>query len=309
MLQTHAAADQVQIEDIAHVVLEVANIDAAEAFYASLLGFAPAGRGLWPAAGACATSTLQLPSGQHLVLAQAAPRNDPRAWAVHHAYAVSADLREHLAKALEAKGIAIHRFHEDRAEEAGDNFYFDDPSGNRVQLVVRPNASQTMIDHVALVTNNILWAQEFYGAWLGLPVRHHVGWKTQDYLDAKALGEAGMAAAMPGGRYWNERYSQFEKERKALRPCAQLYFSVGAQASLAVYLSPKRYQAPPDTAIRGTPTLGLRVGVGLAQVAGALRGRGCAVEGPVRHGGSAPVAASLYVKDPGGNFLEFCAAG
>jgi catechol-2,3-dioxygenase len=310
MLQTNAAADRVRIEDIAHVVLEVTDLGAAEAFYTSLLGLKPAGRNLWPVPGSCETSALRVPSGQHLVLAQGAPRNDPRAWAAHHAYAVPADTRKRLIKSLEGKGIAVHRFREDRPEEADQNFYFDDPSGNRIQLVVRPKASgaEMAIDHVGLVTHNILWAQEFYGAYLGLPVRHHVGWKTQDYVNAKALGDKGMAAAMPGARYWNERYSQFEKERKTLRPCAQLYFAVGGEASLAVYLSPKHYQAPPDNVSRGLPVLGFRTGAELGQVADALSARGYAVEGPVQHGGSALIAASLYVKDPGGNFLEFCAA-
>jgi hypothetical protein len=29
-------------------------------------------------------------------------------------------------------------------------------------------------------------------------------------------------------------------------------------------------------------------------------------KGPVEHPEAAPIAASLYVRDPGGNFLEIC---
>jgi catechol 2,3-dioxygenase-like lactoylglutathione lyase family enzyme len=228
----------------------------------------------------------------------------------HQAYTVTPQARDKIAAGLAAQGITLHRFHEDRPTEADDNYYFDDPAGNRIQLVAKPAAGggANAIDHVAIETHNIHWAREFYGAWLNCPVEHRVGWKTDDYLSAKALGEAGMAAAMPGARYWNERYSKFEKERKALRPNVQVYFTLGGDASLAVYLASRKYQAPRDDQILGAPRTALRTSrKGLDAVASFFGEHGRTVEGPVEHDRTSPIAASVYVKDPGGNFLEFCA--
>lgn len=309
MLQTTPPVLQAHIKEISHVVVGVEDLDAAQAFYVSMLGFPLLGRDVWPVQGGGASATLRAGTKQHLTLALNKPLNDPRISAAHQAYALKPTARIHLIDALTSKGIAVHRYHEDRPSEATDNVYVDDPSGNRIQLVARENAGQgaLAIDHVGVETNNILWSREFYETWLGFPLEHRVGWKTSDYLDAKSLGEAGMAAAMPGARYWNERYSQFEKERKALRPNAQIYLSLGGGTSLAVYLASRKYQAPRDDAVRGTPCLGLSTtNEGLQKILVFFRDQGRDVEGPITHDKGSPIAASAYVKDPGGNFLEFC---
>ncbi|HTI86887.1 MAG TPA: VOC family protein [Alphaproteobacteria bacterium] len=304
MLQKTPPSLNTKIKGISHVVVDVESLDVAEKFY-DALGFASVGHDQWPVAGAAPSATLEAGAGQYVVLAKGPARNDPRISAAHTAYALPKGARDNLVETLTTKGVAVHRFREDRPSEAGDNVYIDDPSGNRIQLVARDGAPALSIDHAGLETNNILWSREFYQTWLGLPVEHRVGWKTDDYLAAKSLGEKGMEAAMPGSRYWNERYSQFETEKKALRPCPQLYFTVGG-TSLAVYLASRQYQAPRDDVLSGTPCLGLSTtDEGLKQMAGFLREQERAIEGPVTHA-KGPIAASLSVKDPGANFLEFC---
>jgi len=290
------------IKGIGYVVIEVGDAAAAERFYAELLGFKPAGRDRWPGAGRSAA--LAAPSGQHLVLAESHPRNDPRLAAAHQAYRIDPAARARIEAARQAE---LHDYREDRPSEAADRVYLDDPWGNRIQLVAGADRPAG-IDHVAIETNNILWAREFYGTQLGLPIEHRVGWKTLDYLNAKSRGEAAMAEAMPGSRYWNERYSKFETERRMLRPNVQLYFSLGDGTSLAVYLATRLYQAPLDSEATGTPLLGLMVDAArLADLAAALQGSGLTLAGPIAQEAGLPLAASLHVRDPGGNFLAFSA--
>ncbi len=310
MLQKTPAQLQGVIEGIAHVVVDAPDLARSKSFYESVLGLRSVGSDVVPTAGGSRGETLSLPSGQLVTLAGTKPLNDLSVSPAHQAYTVTPQTRDKIAAGLAAQGIALHRFHEDRPTEADDNYYFDDPAGNRIQLVAQParGTGANAIDHVAIETHNIHWAREFYGAWLNCPVEHRVGWKTDDYLSAKALGEAGMAAAMPGARYWNERYSKFEKERKALRPNVQVYFTMGRDASLAVYLASRKYQAPRDDQILGAPRTALRTSrKGLDAVASFFGEHGRTVEGPVEHDRTSPIAASVYVKDPGGNFLEFCA--
>lgn len=306
MLQKIAPVLSAQIKGISHVTVEVADLDASEKFYVSTLGFAALGRDLWPIDGGVPTLTLKA-EGQYVVLAKRAPRNDPRASPAHQAYTLTAAARAKLIEGLTAKGVTVHRFREDRPAESDDNVYVYDPSGNRIQFVARDSAKALAIDHVGLETNNILWSREFYESWFGFKVEHRVGWKTTDYVAAKSLGEKGMEAAMPGARYWNERYSQFETEKKALRPCAQLYFGLGSGTSLAIYLASRPYQAPGDDLVRGTPCLGLATtDDGLKQTVEHLRELGRDCEGPVTHAKNSPISASVYVKDAGANFLELC---
>ena len=290
------------IRGIDHLVIEVGDAAAGEAFYADLLGFTPAGRDRWPLTAKARSAALAAPSGQMLVLAETASRNDPRIAAAHQAYRIAPERRERIQHSNSA---AIRTYGEDRPSEQDHRCYLEDPWGNRIQLVAA-SERPAGIDHVAIETNNILWAREFYGTQLGLPIEHRVGWKTLDYLTAKSRGEAAMEEAMPGSRYWNERYSKFETERRMLRPNVQLYFSLGGGTSLAVYLANRLYQAPLDSEVTGTPLIGLAVAAGaIASVAEALAGSGVVTAGPVQLGAASPLAESLYVRDPGGNFLAF----
>lgn len=312
MLQKTPTQLQGVIEGIAHVVVEAEDLAAAEKFYTGAFKLQTLGSDMLPMFGQIRSRSLSLPSGQVVTLAERKPRNDVQVSPAHHAYVMTPETRDATIKALASQGVTLHRYREDRPSEADDNYYVTDPTGNRIQLVARAGAAKgpgaAGLDHVALETHNIHWAREFYGAWLDCPVEHRVGWKTDDYLSAKALGEAGMAAAMPGSRYWNERYSKFEKERKALRPNVQVYFTLGGGASLAVYLASRQYLAPLDDEISGVPRLALRTNrKALDSIAAFFTEKKRGVEGPIEHDRKLPIAASVYVRDPGGNFLEFCA--
>lgn len=310
MLEKTPTTLQGAIQGIAHIVIDAQDLTQSKRLYESILGLKPFGANVFATESGRRSETLKLPSGQFVTLVAAAPLNDPHVSPAHQAYAVTPAGRDKIAAALAAQGIALQRFCEDRPAEAGDNYYFDDPSGNRIQLVARATGGDgaLAIDHVALETHNILWADEFYGNWLKCPSEHRVGWKTTDYLTAKARGAEGLAAAMPGARYWNERYSKFETERKAIRPNVQIYFKLGGESCLSVYLASRKYQAPPDDLVFGTPRTALRCSrESLDKIAAFLNERGRPFEGPIEHDRKLPLAASIHVKDPGGNFLEFCA--
>lgn len=290
------------VQGLSHLIIETPDIKAAEGFYTKLFGFTPAGSDMW--AGCARSATLRTPSGQHLVLADAKPlKADLAISAVHQAYAVSAQTRDQILAAVRAGGGEVFGYREDRPSETADNVYIADPCGNRVQLLARANGKVGSIDHAAIEVNDILWSEEAFGQWLAMPIEHRVGWAANDYVEAKAAGEA---AAIPGSRYWNERYSQFETERKALRPTPQLYFSLSSGSSVAVYLANRNYQSTPDTQRLGTPRLGLRVHKGgIDAVARTLEAKRIKFEGPVQHGAGMPISRSLYMREQGGNFIEF----
>ncbi|HEY4134640.1 MAG TPA: VOC family protein [Alphaproteobacteria bacterium] len=293
------------VQGLSHLIIETPGIEAAEEFYTKLFGFVPAGRDMW--AGCERSSTLRTPSGQFLVLADAKPlKEDLAVSAIHQGYAVTAQAREQILAAVRAKGGEVFNYREDRPSEVADNVYITDPSGNRVQLLARANGNGAGIDHVAIEVNDILWSEQAFGEWLSMPIEHRIGWAAMDYVEAKAAGEA---SAIPGSRYWNERYSVFETERKALRPTPQIYFTLSSGSSVAVYLANRNYQSTPDTQRLGTPRLGLRLQKGgIDAVARTLESKRIKFEGPVQHGANMPIAKSLYMRDLGGNFIEFTEA-
>ena len=301
-----AQSSAVTVTGISHVIATVAGLDGTNQFYKSVLGLAPADCESWHDCGDNAVFTL--PSGQYFILDESPPAEDLDLTARHVAWRVSPAARDRILAAVRAQGGEVFDYCEDRSSERGDNIYFTDPVGNRNQLITRddaPGDAPAAIDHVAIEVNDAIWAEEFYGRWLDRPVDYRTGWNTQDYIDAKARGVAGMDEAMPGARYWNERYSPFETEKKALRPNPQLYYTMG-DATLAVYLAARHYKVPPDGLLRGTPRIGIALAEGsLDAVAGLLESKSVAFEGPIVHERGGPVARSLYARDPGGNFLEF----
>jgi catechol 2,3-dioxygenase-like lactoylglutathione lyase family enzyme len=230
---------------------------------------------------------------------------------VHQAYRIGLSDRDTLAKKLAACAVTVQTYEEDRPGEKHDNFYFYDPDGNRIQLVAAPAAAGVSgriigIDHAAIECHDLEWAEDFYVKRLGLAVDHRVGWRTEDYVRAKLWGE-GKENMAPGTRRWDQRYTVMEQKRRLPRPNTQLFLRVG-DAILGVYLATQHRQEPPEEQIVGTPRVGLRApsrGV-LTEAAELLRARRSPVEGPVDYHASASIAASLYFKDPGGNFLELC---
>jgi catechol 2,3-dioxygenase-like lactoylglutathione lyase family enzyme len=304
-------AFRLSIRSIAHAVIEVSDLGRARAFYGDRLGLRLAPDAAWPA-----TEELALPclSGQHVVLKQAA---SPRAFpdtGVHQAYRASPAAIEDIVRALGADGVAVHRYREDRPAEQNDNCYFADPDGNRIQLVRQETTvgpGIIAIDHTAMQASDMEWIEDFYGARLGLPVEHRVGWNTADYIAARAWGE-GKDDMAPGTRRWDERYRDIPggkpgQGRRVPRPNMQLFFAMG-NAVLGIAMALAHEQEPPLGQARGTPrTAYWTTRAELDRAAAALAGTRIATLGPVEHPARSPVAASLYLRDPCGNFIELCA--
>ena len=295
------------MDGISHIVVEVSDLERGEEFY-RLLGFEPAGHDRVPNCGPHALFRTAL--GQWLILSE---NQQPRALpetGVHQAYRVTPSDRQAIVKKLTARDVPVHTYKEDRPAEEVDNFYFFDPDGNRIQLI----ASQTStvapgkvlgIDHAAIECHDLEWAEDFYVQRLGLAVDHKMGWRREDYVRARLWGE-GKEHMAPGTRRWDRRYTVMEQKRRIPRPNTQLFLGVGAEV-LGVYLATEHRQEPPEEQIVGMPRIGFsasrRV---LEQTAQLLAGSRFPIHGPVEHPDAAPMAASLYIKDPGGNFLEVC---
>jgi catechol 2,3-dioxygenase-like lactoylglutathione lyase family enzyme len=293
---------------ISHIVVEVSDLKRGEEFYRSL-GFSSLGNDLLPECGR--SIAFAAASGQWLVIAECGqPRSLPET-GVHQAYAVTASDRAAIEKRLTARDVAIHTYKEDRPEEENDNFYFFDPDGNRIQLVAAEGATNSCnqvlgIDHAAIESHDLEWAEDLYVNRLGLTVDHRVGWRTEDYVRAKLWGE-GKAHMAPGTRRWDQRYTVMEQRRRLARPNTQLFVRIG-EAVLGIYLATQHRQEPPEEQIIGTPRIGLRADRAvLERAARFLADHRVPIRGPVEQPRSAPLAVSLYVRDPGGNFLEICA--
>ncbi len=295
------------MDGISHIVIEVSDLKRAKEFY-RLLGFEFAGDDRVPECGRSAY--FRTASGQSVILSESPQPRSLAETGVHQAYRIGLLDRDAVAKELAACAVTVETYKEDRPREQGDNFYFYDPDGNRIQLVAFGTTSAASgkilgIDHAAIESHDLEWAEDFYVKRLGLTVDHRVGWGTADYVRAKLWGE-GKENMAPGTRRWDQRYTVMEQKRRIPRPNTQLFARVGDEA-LGIYLATQHRQEPPEEQIVGMPRIGFRAGrqvIGrMAQLLGATR---TPIKGPMEHPDPAPIAASLYVRDPGGNFLEIC---
>jgi hypothetical protein len=159
------------------------------------------------------------------------------------------------------------------------------------------------------------WIEAFYADRLGLAVEHRVGWNTADYIRARAWGEGNDDMA-PGTRRWDERYRDIPggkpgQGRRVPRPNMQMYLRTGASV-FGIYLATAHQQEPPPHMAKGTPRTGFAVDrAELDRAVAALAEARVTLpsvtfEGPVEHGAMSPIASSLYVRDPCGNFIELC---
>lgn len=294
---------------ISHLVIEVAETEGALDFYGAALGAGSRVLEDWPGSD---ESALALASGQ--VLAFRPREREPEAVesGVHQAYRCAPAARAGIEDRLEGLGIRVSTYHEDRPAEADDPFYFTDPFGNRVQLVPGSGdgAGITGIDHAAVQASDIEWEEEFFIDHLGFPVDHRVGWNTADYVGAQLWAE-GKEDLAPGTRRMDHRYRDIPGEepgrgREVARPNMQIFLGLG-EGVIGIFLATRHRQEPPPEQARGTPRTALAVSrAGLDAWADRLAATGVATGGPVIHGNGAPLAASLYFRDPCGNFFEFC---
>ena len=311
MSTTAGIINGVQPRGLSHLVIEVTDPARAQAFYGNILGLPEAAEDDWPAADEHAFS---LPSGQLLVFR---PTDDPRTFAdsgVHQAYCRAPEAMGEIEARFAADGVAIHHYHEDRPAEAVDGFYFADPDGNRVQLLPSPGADPhiTGIDHAGVQATDMEWEETFFIDHLGFPVDHRVGWNTADFVRAHAWAE-GKEDMAPGTRRMDHRYrdnpgSKPSETREVPRPNVQIFLGLGDGAVLGIFMATSFEQEPPPDQARGTPRVAIAMDRDeLDAMAQALAAAGAVVEGPVDHRLGSPLAASLYFRDPCGNFFEICA--
>ena len=293
-----------QVDTINHISIEVSDLKRSEDFYHHLLGFEPLGRDLWPDSGP--SVSFRTVQGQFLILSENPSLGSLPETGAHQAYTTARSNRDAIAKKFKQWGIEIHSYREDRPQEAGDNFYFCDPDGNRIQLVASNGQSAGEgnvqgIDHAAVEVVDLEWAEDFYINILGLPVDHRVGWSTADYARAKRWGE-GKEDMAPGTRRWDQLYT--ENRRRVPRANSQVFIQFG-NAVLGLFLATKHRQEPPEEQAVGSPRVAFRTSRRvLDDVAKLLEEHRKPFQGPVDHPASAPIESSLYFKDPGGNFLE-----
>ena len=283
----------------AEVVVEVSDLARARRFY-ELLGLTAA-----DAAADRAHEGLRLRfrGGDAVVLAERErPRVSPEG-GTHVAFRLVPDELSAVTTRLERAGVTIQRYHEDRPAERADDRYCADPDGNRLQLV---SADASGIDHAAVETHDLEWAETFYAHVLGGQIEHRVGWRMEDYARAWEWG-AERDACAPGTRRWDKRYTSIEGEARLPRPNAHFFAALGPEVVLGVYLATEHRQEPPPDRFRGTPRIVFRSAPGaLGEIERRLRDirlrcqRASAFGGPFEREGD-----SVFARDPGGNFLEF----
>ncbi|MDX1483256.1 MAG: VOC family protein [Alphaproteobacteria bacterium] len=298
------------LSGISHLVVEVSDGERALNFYKAVLGLDARPLEGWPVAGETA---VPLPSKQILVFRAAAANEAEKETGIHQAYRCTAQARAAIAERLAAEGIPVHRYHEDRPAEADDPFYFADPDGNRIQLVSGPgeDGGIAAIDHAAIQASDMEWEEDFFVGQLNFTVDHRVGWNTADYVRARAWAE-GKEEMAPGTRRMDHRYRDIPgaepgRGREVARPNIQIFLDLG-EGALGIFLATAHRQEPPPERACGTPRTAIAIDrAAIDGWAETLAGLGVAVEGPVVHDGRSPLAASVYFRDPCGNFFEFCA--
>lgn len=290
---------------LSHIVLETVDPDRSASFYGEMLGLEARPHTSWP--GCESSATLAAGQGQSLILALSSNMLDLRETGVHQAFALSQTRRDKAEANLRAKGVEIFSYVEDRPAESSDGFYFFDPDGNRIQLVVSSDLDDEalpVLDHAAVQVAEMLWAERFYAEVLGLAPIHRVGWNTADYARAQAWAD-GKEDMAPGTRRLDKRYTSMVNNRLMPRVNMQVYFACG-NGVLGIYLANQHYQESPEEACLGTPRIALELGVdAFARLQNRLEEANWRFLGPIHHEAGLPVSASIYVRDPGGNFIEF----
>lgn len=307
------AQPAIQLDGISHVAVNVTDMDAAREFYCAVLGFSFERDLALPGCGPHAV--LRAASSQRVALCRDEAWKPLSDSGVHTAYRVTPEAHDGILERLARQGVTVFSYREVRPAEAEDACYFHDPAGNRIQLVrvAGQNAGAGArgagiagIDHAAVQAIDLEWEEDFYLGRLGLPVECLVGWRTEDYVLARRWknGEVDMA---PGTMRLDKRYSTIHGTDPVPRPNMQMFVRTGGEA-FGIYLASKDFQLPPEEPIIGTPRVAFRVpGEALPAIAARLETTGRAVVGPIRHPTPSPLRSSLYCRDPGGNFIEFCA--
>jgi catechol 2,3-dioxygenase-like lactoylglutathione lyase family enzyme len=296
----------IKLDGISHIAVNVDDLAAARDFYRGVLGFSLEADSQIAECGRHAV--VATASGQRIALCQTDDFTPLPDTGIHNGYRVTAQARQTILDRLAKENIEVFSYREIRPAEAGDNCYFYDPSGNRLQLVVAEATAGTpagpliqAIDHVTLQASDIEWEEDFFVRRLGLPIDCVVGWRTADYVLAKRWKD-GAESMAPGQMRLDKRYSTIHGTDPVPRVNMQLFAKVG-DAAIGIYLANKHFQMPPEDLLVGTPRIAFRVSQkSLKAVAAHLQAGSHAVKGPIAHA----AGHSLYCQDAAGNFIEFC---
>lgn len=266
------------------IIVEVADLDSARAFYGHLLDITPRGS---------ARSLTYQRGNQSIELVERAHPHTLTHTGQHQAYRVSEGLLDELVSKLEKSGAEVNRWREDHLAERSLNVYILDPSGNRVQLVPSPDESQ-LLDHACIELHDLELAEQFYVKTLGASVDYVHGWAMDDYAEAKAWGEGNDPCA-PWTRRFDVRY--WDKVRIP-RPNMQTFVRFGP-ARVGLILATEHRQEPPPEQQRGTPRLLLGTDLSVSDVADHFRSQDVPFEQDGAH---------LFLRDPSGNYVEITCA-
>lgn len=283
------------VQGYAGAVIEVAYSGVSRGFYRDLLGFADAGD-------APEGPRLRLGTATLVLRERESPRVLPEGGA-HWAYRLPRAALAATLVRLEAAGVAVERYREDRAAEEDANRYCADPDGNRIQLVEGAPAG---IDHVGIETHDMEWAEIYWTQVLGARVEGRVGWHMDDYERAIAWAEGGDERA-PGTRRWDKRYTTIEGQARLPRPNVQTFVTLAEGVTVAIFLATEHHQEPPREQWRGTPRIVFAATPqGLAEIGRLLREVHVRCLAVSEFGGPFVRADdTIFARDTGGNFLEF----
>lgn len=280
---------------LAGAVLEARDLGATRAFYDPIFRHT---RGSWEEQGG---ALLFRVDGQEM---QFVRRGRPRAsgeTAQHVGFRLPAARARAAADELRAAGFGVDWWHEDGPGERDLQPYLLDPSGNRVQIILS-EADGSLLDHVALEVVDLDYAESVYRDGLGGQLEAYPGWTTDHGPEIKAW-LAGDDPCAPWTRY--SRFS-FRSRTDEGHITPQLFLRFG-EGRLALFLARAHHQEPPEEVVKGTPRVVLTcpslasevaehlAGPARAQVSKHFRGRTIrfTVEG-----------SSIFLRDPGGNYLE-----
>ena len=109
----------------------------------------------------------------------------------------------------------------------------------------------------------------------------------------------------PGCRRWDIRYNVYHGKDPVARPNVQLFVQAG-DGVLGIYLAVEHFQEPPEEQVVGLPRIAFALAPQDIEPMAELLADWGPMVGPVAHPAGSPRSRSLFVKDPGGNFIEFC---
>lgn len=284
---------------IAGVVLDVRDLAATRSFYQPVFQHAP---GRWDDS---ARGLVFHTDSQRIEFVLRAHPRTLAEHGQHTAYRVPASRLSAIAEALHALGASVEWWREDHPAEREMRPYFQDPSGNLLQLVPG-DPPRPLIDHVMLVVHELNLAEKLHLQILGGEMDYYHAWKTTDQWEARAWAEGDDLCA-PWTRA--KRYNNFYHVVTP-RPTPQVYARYG-DTRLGMVVASKHVQEPSEEVLKGTPRVILQGASSAREIASYLPTvNPAAREGPRKRGiRFRREGRSLYFRDRSGNFLQIdCAA-